>query len=185
MPSAPIEDQDLSQPFELNERIILVFWGIGMLLMTMNTTMFNVALPTVIAEFQIDSSMATWIVSGYSIVFALSALTFSRLSDYIPIRRLISLGLLVLGASSLIGFFSNTFIVLLLARLFQAIGAGTLPSLAIVLSSKFIPVSRRGRAMTVIASSAVLGFGLGPLVGGSLLSIWDGIICFSSLLSCC
>ncbi|WP_160112405.1 MFS transporter [Salicibibacter kimchii] len=172
MPRSTTAEQDLNQPFEFNERIILVFWGIGMLLMTMNTTMFNVALPTVIAEFQIESSMATWIVSGYSIVFALSALTFSRLSDYIPIRRLISFGLLVLGISSLIGFFSNTFLVLLLARLFQAIGAGTLPSLAIVLSSKYIPVSRRGKAMMVIASSAVLGFGLGPLVGGILTEHW-------------
>ncbi|QQK80470.1 MFS transporter [Salicibibacter cibi] len=161
-----------SKPFEFNERLILIFWGIGVLLITMNTTMFNVVLPTVIVEFQINSSVATWLVSGYSIVFALSAITFSRLSDYIPIRRLITLGLIVLGISSAIGFFANTFLVLLLARLFQAVGAGTLPSLVVVLASKYIPVSRRGKAMTVIASTAVLGFGLGPLVGGLLTEQW-------------
>ncbi|QQK76554.1 MFS transporter [Salicibibacter cibarius] len=165
-------EERVSKPFEFNERLILVFWSIGVLLITMNTTMFNVALPTVITEFQINSSMATWIVSGYSIVFALSAITFSRLSDYIPIRRLISIGLIVLGTSSLIGFFSNTYLVLLLARLFQAVGAGTLPSLVVVLAAKYIPVSRRGKAMTVIATSAVVGFGLGPVVGGILTEQW-------------
>ncbi|QQK76406.1 MFS transporter [Salicibibacter cibarius] len=172
MSGSPAAKQNMGKPFEMNERTILVFWGIGMFLMTMNTTMFNVALPTVITEFQIPSSVATWIVSGYSVVFALSAITFSRLSDYVPIRRLISFGLLVLGISSLIGFFSNSFLFLLLARLFQAIGASALPSLAVVLFSKYIPVNRRGNAMAVVAASASLGFGMGPLFGGVLTEQW-------------
>ncbi|EZH67505.1 hypothetical protein DH09_06130 [Bacillaceae bacterium JMAK1] len=163
---------ETTEVFAFNERLVLSFWAIGMWLMTMNTTMFNVALPFVILDFQLTSSVATWIVSGYSIVFAISALTFSRLSDYVPIRRLISIGLIILGMSSLIGFFAMNFTTLLIARLLQAIGASTLPCLAVVLSSKYIPISRRGNAMAIIAAAAALGFGMGPLVGGFFTEFW-------------
>ncbi|MBM7633418.1 MFS transporter [Geomicrobium sediminis] len=161
-----------TEVFAFNERLVLSFWAIGMWLMTMNTTMFNVALPFVILDFQLTSSVATWIVSGYSIVFAISALTFSRLSDYVPIKRLISVGLIILGFSSLLGFFATNFTTLLIARLLQAIGASTLPCLAIVLSSKYIPITRRGNAMAIIAAAAALGFGMGPLVGGFFTEFW-------------
>ncbi|WP_081833685.1 MFS transporter [Geomicrobium sp. JCM 19055] len=179
-----VSTTETTEAFAFNERLVLSFWAIGMWLMTMNTTMFNVALPFVILDFQLTSSVATWIVSGYSIVFAISALTFSRLSDYVPIKRLISIGLIILGFSSLLGFFATNFTTLLIARLLQAIGASTLPCLAIVLSSKYIPISRRGNAMAIIAAAAALGFGMGPLVGGFFYRIL-GMELFIFSAVCC
>jgi MFS transporter, DHA2 family, metal-tetracycline-proton antiporter len=148
------------------ERKVIPLWSITVWLVVMNTTMFNVALPSVLSDFTLTASTASWIVSGYSIVFALSTITFSRLSDYLPIRRLLIIGLTLLGASSILGYFADQFSVLLSARLLQAAGAGAVPGLGMVLAGKYIPLTRRGKAMSMISSAASLGFGLGPVVGG-------------------
>lgn len=151
-----------------HENKIVLLWSLTVWLVVMNTTMFNVALPSVLNDLNLSSGTASWIVSGYSIAFAISTLTFSRLSDFIPISRLLMIGLMLLGMSSIIGFFSNSFYMLLSARVLQAAGAGAVPGLAMVLAGKYIPISRRGKAMSLIASASSLGFGLGPVIGGAI-----------------
>jgi DHA2 family metal-tetracycline-proton antiporter-like MFS transporter len=152
----------------LQENKVLFVWSFTVWLVVMNTTMFNVALPTVLADFSLTSTTASWIVSGYSIAFAISTLTYSRLSDFVPISRLLFIGLSLLSAASIIGFLSHQFYGLLAARILQAAGAGAVPGLAMVLAGRYIPLCRRGKAMSFIASAASLGFGLGPVIGGSI-----------------
>lgn len=152
----------------IDENKIVLIWSFTVWLVVMNTTMFNVALPSVLEDLSLTSGSASWIVSGYSIVFAISTLTFSRLSDYLPISRLLFIGILILTVASLIGFFSQDFYLLLLSRILQAAGAGAVPGLAMVLAGRYIPVSRRGKAMSFISSAASLGFGLGPVLGGAI-----------------
>ncbi|MGF2614916.1 multidrug efflux MFS transporter [Rossellomorea vietnamensis] len=135
-------------------------------LVVMNTTMFNVALPNILRDFSITASEGAWVVSGYSIVLAICTITYTRLSDYLPIRRLIAIGIMLFGFSSILGFFAESYSLLLLARLLQATGAAAIPGLSMVFASRFIPLSNRGRAMAMIASASSLGFGLGPVVGG-------------------
>ncbi|MGD7054586.1 MFS transporter [Sutcliffiella horikoshii] len=165
MASHAADLKELEQPVIEENKIILI-WSATVWLVVMNTTMFNVALPSVLSELSLSSSTASWIVSGYSIVFAISTLTYSRLSDFLPIRKLLSIGLALLAISSIIGFFSQDFVWLLAARLLQAAGAGAVPGLAMVLAGRYIPISRRGKAMAFISSAASLGFGLGPVIGG-------------------
>jgi DHA2 family metal-tetracycline-proton antiporter-like MFS transporter len=164
--SIPVKGHEHTEVIQENKVILL--WSFTVWLVVMNTTMFNVALPSVLSDLSLTSSTASWIVSGYSIVFAISTLTFSRLSDFIPISRLLLIGLTILGIASIIGFLSEHFYLLLLARVLQAAGAGAVPGLAMVLAGRYIPVSRRGKAMAYIASAASLGFGLGPVLGGAI-----------------
>jgi DHA2 family metal-tetracycline-proton antiporter-like MFS transporter len=152
----------------IQETKIVLIWSFTVWLVVMNTTMFNVALPSVLIDLSLTSSTASWIVSGYSIAFAIATLTFSRLSDYIPISRLLLIGLSILGIASVIGFFSHSFYILLASRILQAMGAGAVPGLAMVLAGRYIPIVRRGKAMALIASAASLGFGLGPVLGGAI-----------------
>ena len=167
----------------IQENKILLIWSFTSWLVVMNTTMFNVALPTVLSELSLNSSTASWIVSSYSIVFAISTLTFSRLSDFIPISKLLLIGITILGVASIVGFFSSDFYLLLLARILQAAGAGAVPGLAMVLVRRYIPISRRGKAMAFILSAGSLAFGLGPVIGGIITQYlgWQylfGITCF-------
>jgi DHA2 family metal-tetracycline-proton antiporter-like MFS transporter len=151
------------------ENKVILLWSFTVWLVVMNTTMFNVALPAVLHDFELAPSTASWIVSGYSIVFAISTLTYSRLSDFVPIRKLLMIGLILLGISSIAGLFAGQFHWLLTSRLLQAAGAGAVPGLAMVLAGRYIPVSRRGKAMSFISSAASLGFGLGPVIGGAII----------------
>jgi MFS transporter, DHA2 family, metal-tetracycline-proton antiporter len=150
----------------LPENKIVLFWSFTVWLVVMNTTMFNVALPNVLFDLSLTSATAAWIVSGYSIVFAIATLTYSRLSDFIPLSRLLQIGLMILGIASVIGFFASNFYLILMARILQAAGAGAVPGLGMVLASRYIPLTRRGKAMAYISSGASLGFGLGPVIGG-------------------
>ncbi|TDL82392.1 MFS transporter [Peribacillus frigoritolerans] len=166
--STKIEERPPAVPGLKYENRIVWLWSLTVWLVVMNTTMFNVALPSVLRDLSLSSGTASWIVSGYSIAFAISTLTYSRLSDFIPISRLLAVGLAMLGAASIIGFFSHNFYLLLSARVLQAAGAGAVPGLAMVLAGKYIPISRRGKAMSLISSAASLGFGLGPVIGGAI-----------------
>ncbi|WP_308637661.1 MFS transporter [Paenibacillus silvisoli] len=150
----------------LKEKPVTFMLGFTIILVIMNTMMFNLALPKVAAQFALSPSITSWVVTGYSIVFAISSITYSRLSDYISIRTLFAAALLSLGLGSVIGLFSDNFGILMGARLIQASGAGAIPSLGIVLLTRYIPLSRRGKAMSIMLSASSLGLGLGPVVGG-------------------
>jgi MFS transporter, DHA2 family, metal-tetracycline-proton antiporter len=173
------------EPFgTIQENRIIPLWSLTVWLVVMNTTMFNVALPSVIAQFDLSPTAGSWIVSGYSIVFALSTITFSRLSDFIPIGRLLITGLIILGIASIIGYFANSFIFVLTSRMVQAMGAGAVPGLGMVLAARYIPISRRGRAMSFISSAASLGFGLGPVIGGGITQLlgWNFLFIITGLV---
>lgn len=142
-------------------------------LVVMNTTMFNVALPNILNEFDLSPAEGAWIVSGYSIILAVFTITYTRLSDYLPIRRLLISGIIIFGLGSILGFFAQSFAVLLASRLLQATGAAAIPGLSMVFAGRFIPLKKRGRAMAFIASAASLGFGLGPVAGGVITEYLD------------
>ncbi|SDX50178.1 MFS transporter [Paenibacillus sp. CF384] len=162
--SATTEKKTLS-----NEHYVTFMLGFTVVLVIMNTMMFNLALPKVAEQFSLATSTASWIVTGYSIVFAISSITYSRLSDILPIRALFIAALLSIGGGSLLGLFSDGFGMLLVARLIQASGAGAIPSLGIVLLTRYIPLTRRGRAMSIMLAATSLGLGLGPVIGGSVV----------------
>lgn len=148
------------------EKIVIPLWSVMVWIVLMNTSMFNIVLPTVITDLNITPAQGSWIVTGYALFMAISTVTMSRLSDFIPIRTLLIAGMLMFSIASIIGFFAKTFSVLIVARLIQAAGSGASQALGIVLAARYIPVTRRGRAMSLISLAASLAFGLGPIVGG-------------------
>jgi DHA2 family metal-tetracycline-proton antiporter-like MFS transporter len=149
-----------------NERIIYAALQFNVLITVMNTTMFNVALPNISTQFSLSPSLASWVVMSYSVIFAIGTVTYGRLADQFPLKTLFTVGLLSLGIGSIIGMISTSFSMLIVARLIQALGASSIPGIAMVLTARFIPLERRGAAMGKITAAATLGFGLGPMLGG-------------------
>ena len=166
-----------------DEGKVMLLWSFTIWLVVMNTTMFNVALPSVILDLGIRPEAGSWLVSGYSIGFAVSTLIYSRLSDFLPISRLLFTGIVILGIGSLIGIFFENYWVLLCARVIQACGAGAVPGLAMVLAGRYIPLSRRGKNMAMIAAAASMAFGLGPVIGGLITQYfgWNYLFAVPSL----
>lgn len=82
-----------SSPSINNEGLLTALLAIAVVLVIMNTAMFNLALPDVTEAFHLSAAVTSLIVTGYSIMFAISSITFSRLSDFLPIRRLLAIDL--------------------------------------------------------------------------------------------
>lgn len=156
----------------VKDKIVMPLWTCCLFIVVMNTTMFNVSLPVIIHDLQITSDLGSWVISSYSIGYALSTVIYSRLSDRIPVRKLLTVGLLILGLSSLLGLFAHSFGILLLTRILQSAGAGVMAGLGLVIASRYIPVERRGAAIALISSGSAMAFGLGPIVGGLISEYW-------------
>ncbi|CAM3023088.1 MFS transporter [Paenibacillus sediminis] len=168
----------------MNDKIVMPVWTFGLFIVVMNTTMFNVSIPSIIQDLSISADLGSWVISSYSIGYALSTVIYSRLSDAIPIRRLLAVGLTVLGLSSVFGIFAHEFHLLLIARILQSAGAGVMAGLGLVLASRYIPYERRGRAIAMISSGSAMAFGLGPIVGGLISEYlgWNGLFAVTCLV---
>ncbi|MBB6670764.1 MFS transporter [Cohnella nanjingensis] len=169
-----------------HEGVLITLLCITVVLVTMNTAMFNLALNDLSHYFNLPSSIVSLTVTGYSIMFAISSITYSRLSDIVPLKRLFAISLVLTGGASLGAMLSSHFWVLLAARIVQAAGAGAALSLSIVLLTRYVPLARRGKSMTFIMSSVSLGFGLGPVIGGLVVQYlgWKYLFAITSLLLC-
>ncbi len=150
----------------MNERIVMPIWMFGVFIVLMNTTMFNVSIPNIIKNLHITAELGSWIISSYSIGYALSTMIYSRLSDSIPLRKLLMVGLTILGLSSIFGIFARDFTTLLTVRILQSAGAGAMSGLGIVMANRYIPSNRRGRAIMMISTGGAMAFGFGPIIGG-------------------
>ncbi|WP_174731338.1 MFS transporter [Mesobacillus harenae] len=153
------------------------------LVTVINTSMFNVALPTIADRFNLEPSSSSLIVSSYSAVFAIGAILYSKLSNSISVRGLLTFGMLCLGAGSLVGFLSNDFYFLVAGRVIQAAGASSISALGVIITSRYIPFYRRGAAMARIGAAITLGFGLGPLLGGVITQYlgWEKLFAISMI----
>lgn len=151
-----------------NENLFFVALFLNVLITVMNTTMFNIAIPSISSQFNLTATLASWIVTSYSVVFAIGAVMYGRLTGLYPINRLITIGLILLGIGSLIGIMANSYYLLIVARLIQAAGTCSIAALGMIVITRYIPEHRKGAAMGKMAAASTLGFGLGPLFGGLL-----------------
>ncbi|MEK3687835.1 MULTISPECIES: MFS transporter [Paenibacillus] len=63
----------------MNDKVVMPLWTFCLFIVVMNTTMFNVSLPTIIQDLHISADLGSWIISSYSIGYALSTVIYSRL----------------------------------------------------------------------------------------------------------
>lgn len=168
----------------MNDKVVMPLWTFCLFIVVMNTTMFNVSIPTIIHELKISADLGSWVISSYSIGYALSTVIYSRLSDLVPIRRLLTAGLFTLGLASVFGLFAHTFTALLLTRIVQSAGAGSMAGLGLVLASRYVPAERRGGAIAMISAGSAMAFGLGPIIGGLISEYlgWNGLFGITCLV---
>ncbi|GED16997.1 MFS transporter [Aneurinibacillus migulanus] len=139
----------------------------------MNGTMFNVALPEIARDFGLLPSQVSWVVVGYGMVFAIGSITYGKLADLFPVRRLVTIGLSIFSLGSVLGFFASAYWLVIMARIVQASGAAAIPALGMIVATKYFPAERRGYVLGYIASTVAFGTGIGPMLGG-MITQWFG-----------
>lgn len=129
----------------------------------MNGTMFNVAVPSIAEQFQLLPSEVSWVIAGYIVFFAIGSVTYGKLADIYPVKDLITLGLILFNAGSLLGFLSQWYGMLIVARLIQAMGAAAIPALGMITATRYFPPQSRGKVLGMVASTVAFASGIGPI----------------------
>ena len=146
----------------------LALLSLGVAMIIVDATIVNVAVPSIIAELDLDSTTAEWINTVYALVFAALLITLGRIGDLWGRRRLYLLGLVVFGVASVLAGAAPTGELLILARIMQGVGgAMILPSTQSILNTNF---RGRDRAIAFGIWGATIGgmAAVGPLLGGWL-----------------
>src|SRR6266568_3276125 len=155
----------------------LAILSVSLLIIIIDDTIINVAVPTLQRELGASVSALQWIVDAYIIVFAGLLLTMGALGDRFGRKRLLQIGLLVFAGSSVLGAYAGSASQLIVARALMGVGGALImPSTLSVITDVF-PRGERVKAIGIWTGIASLGIPLGPIVGGWLLeNFWWGSV---------
>src|SRR5579859_5737957 len=136
----------------------------------LDTTLVNVALPSLVRELHATTTQLQWVVDAYNLVFAALLLTSGSLSDRYGRKGILLAGLAVFGAASLAGGFTTSPAQLIAARSVMGLGAAmTFPATLSLITNIFTGRTERARAIGLWGASAGVAIALGPIAGGWLL----------------
>ena len=149
-------------------RVLLII-GLAQLMVVLDTTIVNIALPSAQSALGFGTESRQWIVTAYSLAFGALLLIGGRLSDIIGRRRTLLVGLLGFAAASAVGGAAVGFGMLVAARAAQGIFAAILaPAALSTLNVTFTEGRERSRAFGIYAAIASGGAVVGLLLGGAL-----------------
>ncbi len=147
----------------------LVALAFCLLVITLDMTVLNVALPTLARDLQATESQLQWMVDAYTLVYASLVLLGGSLGDRFGRKRMLQLGLLLFGAGSLWSAFSGNATMLIIARGFMGIGGALIMPGTLSLVANIFVGEERSRAIGIIQGISGIGVVIGPLLGGFLL----------------
>ena len=141
----------------------------SLLIMSMDVTIVNVALPSIQRELHASLSGLQWIVDAYTLVLASLLMLSGSMADRIGRRRVFQIGLGVFTVGSVLCSLAHSVGMLVASRAFQGVGASMLNPVALsIIVNAFPEKQARARAIGVWGAVAGVSFALGPIVGGAL-----------------
>lgn len=143
---------------------------IGFFMTLLDTTIVNVALPSMITDLNASLNDVIWVVSAYLLAFAVPLLLTGRLGDRYGPKRLYGIGLVLFIGASLACGLSTTADALIAARVFQGLGAAAMTPQTMAFITHLFPPVKRGAALGMWGSVAGLATVSGPLLGGVLVT---------------
>jgi EmrB/QacA subfamily drug resistance transporter len=143
---------------------------LSLLIIVMDNTILNVAIPSLIRELGATNSQIQWIVDAYVLVFAGLLLTTGSLSDRFGRKGALQIGIVLFAIGSMAAALSDTATQLILTRAFMGIGGALImPATLSILTNVFRDPTERGRSIAIWAGFSGLGVAIGPMTGGFLL----------------
>jgi EmrB/QacA subfamily drug resistance transporter len=147
--------------------------SLSLIIIGLDNTILNVALPTLQEEFDASASGLQWMVDSYLLVFAGLLLVFGTLGDRLGRKRALQAGVTIFGLASLGALVADSAGQVIAVRALMGVGAALIMPATLSIIANVFPPEERGKAIGIWAALAAIGIGLGPLTGGLLLEWFD------------
>lgn len=157
--------------------LILFSTCIATFMATLDGSIVNITLPVISNYFAISINSVQWIVTAYLLTISSLLLVWGKISDIYGKKALFIAGLAVFTLGSLFCGLSSNYMMLILSRVLQAVGASITMALSQGIITSIFPTGERGRALGVVGTVVAIGSLVGPSLGGLLvhLSGWRSI----------
>ena len=164
------ESRPSGQQVRLGWALVLI--SIAQLMVVLDATIANIALPYIQISLNISDANLPWIVTGYALAFGGLLLLGGRLADLYGRRRIFMVGLVIFGIASLLGGLAQNEGLLLAARGLQGLGAALASPAALALITTTFPAGpARNRAFAIYAAMSGAGAAVGLILGGWLTGL--------------
>jgi EmrB/QacA subfamily drug resistance transporter len=157
--------------------LILGVLCFSLLVIVLDNSILNVALPSIVKELNASDSQLQWMVDAYTLVFAGLLLTMGSVGDKYGRRPALQAGFLIFGTGSALSALSGSANQLIASRAFMGIGSALIMPATLSIITNIFPGRDRAKAIGIWAATAGVGVALGPLTGGALLErfYWGSI----------
>jgi len=170
------EDYRRTRKYRMRWWTLLVL-SLSLIVIGLDNTILNVAIPTIQREFDASASELQWMVDAYVLVFAGLLLTMGALGDRFGRKLTLQAGLVIFGVSSIYAAFSGSSAELIVARAVMGIGGALIMPSTLSIITDVFPREERGKAIGIWAGTAAFGIGIGPALGGWLIEqFWWGSV---------
>ncbi|MDQ2880967.1 MAG: multidrug efflux MFS transporter [Actinomycetota bacterium] len=156
----------------------LVVLIVGMFMSVLDTSIVNVAVPTLQNDFGATTDQVQWVVTGYTLVLGVVVPASAWLGDRLGLKRLYNLALLGFAAGSALCGLAWDLNSLIIFRIIQAIPGGLLPVVSLSMLYRIVPRHRIGTAMGLYGLGIVVAPAIGPTLGGYLVEYVDWRLIF-------
>ena len=143
----------------------------GLFLAVLDGTICNVALPSISEDLQVSSSDSIWIINAFQLVIMMSLLPFSSLGELFGYKRIYLFGVAVFTVGSLFCSLTATLPLLVVARVFQGIGAAMIMSVNTSLVRIIYPKRHLGKGVGLNATVVAIASVAGPTLAAAILSV--------------
>ncbi len=154
-----------------NKWLVFSIVATGVFMSTLDSSMLNIALPSIMEHFQSSLKLTEWVVMIYLLTVASTILLWGHLGDMFGRGRLYAAGMILFASGSLACATSPGLGFLIFSRFSQAIGAAMMMALGPAIIKSAFPTKQLGRSFGLIGISVSLGLMAGPSLGGLLLEI--------------
>ena len=149
--------------------LVLSSVSMGIFLATIDGSIVNVSLPTLVHAFQTDFALVQWVVLSYLLAVTTLMLGVGRLADIYGKKRIYTAGFIVFTLGSVLCGLSPTIHALIGFRVVQAVGASMVMALGMAIVTEAFPGHERGRALGITGTVVSVGIAIGPTLGGFII----------------
>ncbi|WP_377864269.1 DHA2 family efflux MFS transporter permease subunit [Bacillus sp. R86525] len=162
----------------VNVKAVVAVLILGMFVSILNQTIINVALPPLMNEFNVSTSTAQWLITGFMLVNGILVPISAFLVSRFTYRKLFVAAMLFFTVGSIICATSGNFTMMMTGRIIQAVGAGILMPVGMNIFMTLFPPHKRGAAMGLLGVAMILAPAIGPTITGWVIENYSWNLMF-------